>query len=195
MRMVKIFSVLTGIALAVAGCGTVAPMGAASCDQGPAPAVRVYHRTLAELTYHAVDKIASCLPAAAVAGIPVIVSSLTDARAIGQSSTFGNILADFVRSRLTQNHMIVLEPRLRTAMLLKTDEGEMTLARDPLKLVPPPAHAAILTGTYAVGETSVFVSLKLIRVDTAQILAAADFEAVRSADIDTLLGRPAIAPR
>ena len=80
-------------------------------------------------------------------------------------------------------------------MLLRQNEGEMMLARDPKALVGAPAYSAILTGTYAVGESSVFVSLKLIRADTAQILAAADFVARRTEDANSLLGLGAVAAR
>jgi FlgO protein len=62
------------------------------------------------------------------------------------------------------------------------------LGRDPHALASSPPASAILTGTYGVGEGSVFVSLKLIRGDNAQILSGADFVVWRSGDINNLLG-------
>jgi hypothetical protein len=140
-----------------------------------------------------VDEITSCLPPDVASAVPIIVSSVTDAQHVDQSSEFGNIVADFARTRLAQNGMIVSEPRLRSAMLLKTDQGEMMLGRNPVALVAPPTYSAILTGTYAVADANVYVSLKLIRADNAQIIAAADFVAKRYQDASNLLGHSAVA--
>jgi hypothetical protein len=147
----------------------------------------VYGRTITELTYLAVDKMTLCLNPDIARNVSIVVSSLTDAQRIDQSSAFGNIIADFARSRLSQNHMLVAESRLRSSMLLKTDEGEMMLGRDPSYLVAPLSYSAILTGTYAVGEFDIYVDMKLIRADNAQILSAADFVVLRSAEFNTLL--------
>jgi hypothetical protein len=71
---------------------------------------------------------------------------------------------------------------------MKADQGEMFLSRDPSKLtMPHPPYAAVLTGTYGVGSDNVFVSLKLIRTDNAQVLSAADFIVSRSGDVGSLL--------
>jgi hypothetical protein len=68
------------------------------------------------------------------------------------------------------------------------DPGEMFLSRDPSKLtMPHPPYAAVLTGTYGAGDDHVFVSLKLIRTDNAQILSAADFVIPRGGDVGSLL--------
>lgn len=63
-----------------------------------------------------------------------------------------------------------------------------TLSHDPSRLtVPHPPYATVLTGTYGVDANNVFVSLKLIRTDNAQVLSIADFVLPRYGDVDTLL--------
>ncbi len=174
------------IAMALTGCGVEDP-SRLSCLSPDARPGRVYGDTLAELTYIAVDQMTICVRPEISPIVPIAVSSITESQRLDTSSSFGNMVADFARSRLAKNQMNVSEPRLRSSMLLKQDQGEMMLGRDPHSLVMPPPYSAILTGTYGVGETSVFVSLKLIRVDNAQILAAADFEVRRAGDVDNLL--------
>jgi hypothetical protein len=120
--------------------------------------------------------------------VPITVSSITDSQHVDRSSPFGNMVADFARARLAENHMLVSEPRLRSALLMQVDPGEMFLSRDPSKLtMPHPPYAAVLTGTYGAGDDHVFVSLKLIRTDNAQILSAADFVIPRGGDVGSLL--------
>ena len=143
---------------------------------------------LPELTYAAIDKMTFCSKDIVSEQVPITVSSITDSRHLDQSSTFGNMVADFARARLAENHMAVSEPRLRSDLLMQADQGEMFLSRDPSKLtVPHPPYAAVLTGTYGVGASHVFVSLKLIRTDNTQLLSAADFVLPRQGDVDSLL--------
>ena len=155
------------------------------------PSNPVYAKTYAplpELTYAAIDKIAYCASNVVSDNVPITVSSITDTQHLDRSSPFGNLVADFARARLAENHKAVSEPRLRAELLMRPDEGEMFLGRDPAKLTTPhPLYAAVLTGTYGVGAQNVFVSLRLIRTDNAQILSAASFVVPRQEDVDTLL--------
>jgi hypothetical protein len=143
---------------------------------------------LPQLTYAAVDKMTSCAKDLVSERVPITVSSITDTQHLDRSSTFGNMVADFARARLAENHMDVSEPRLRRELLMQADQGEMFLSRDPSKLtVPHPPYAAVVTGTYGVAANNVYVSLKLIRTDNTQVLSAADFVLPRQGDIDSLL--------
>jgi hypothetical protein len=184
---------LAVISAAVAGCTGFEDPKQFSCALPAARHVRIYKRTLVELTYAAVDKMTLCGPPEVSRIVPITVSSITESQHLDTTSTFGNIIGDFARSRLAQNRMDVFEPRLRSAMLLRTDQGEMMLGRDPRALVTSPPYSAVLTGTYGVGDTSVFVSLKLIRADNAKILSAADFVAWRDGDVNNLLGNSSIS--
>jgi hypothetical protein len=179
---------LAMISIAVAGCGRFEDPKQFSCASPASDSGRIYRRTLPELTYAAIDKMTLCGPPQISQVVPITVSSITESQRLDSSSAFGNLVADFARSRLAQNHMDVSEPRLRSSMLLKPDQGEMMLGRDPRHLVTSPLYSAIVTGTYGVGDKSVFVSLKLIQADNAQILSAADFVVWRTGDVDNLLG-------
>jgi hypothetical protein len=194
MRFSKVAS-LTTLAL-LTGCSGQIVDAPPQLVQGPiCPAyerpTRQYvseSQALPELTYAAIDKMTFCSKDVVSERVPITVSSVTDSRHLDQSSTFGNMVADFARARLAENHMAVSEPRLRSAMLMKADQGEMFLSRDPGTLtVPHPPYAAVVTGTYGVGANHVFVSLKLIRTDNTQLLSAADFVLPRYGDVDALL--------
>jgi hypothetical protein len=188
MRMLRTLPGIAAVLAGLNGCAAYQGPTGVACAARPRDAVRVYTQTLPELTYAAIDKITRCLPPDIRDNVAIVVASLTESRRIDQSSDFGNLVADLARSRLVQNRMIVMEPRLRSAMLLRPGEGELMLARDAAKLVAPPVYSAVLTGTYAAGDTIVYVGLKLMRADNGQILAAADFIADRSEGVDELLG-------
>lgn len=164
--------------IAVAGC--------ANEFQDPPRYANRPSLNLGELTHQAVDRLLQSAPQV-TAGVPLVVSSITDTQHLDQSSRFGNIVADFVRSRLTQNHFLISEPRLRAAMLMKRDEGEMMLGRDAHSLVSAPTYSCILTGTYAPADTLVYVDLKLISGTDAKILSAVDYVVWRNGDVNSLL--------
>jgi TolB-like protein len=163
-----------------------------SCTAASEYPAQTYSDNLPQKTYGAVDRLIICASPEISSRVPIVVSSITDSRLLDRTSTFGNMIADLVRSRLAQKGMTVSDPRLRSTMLLKKDQGEMMMARDPRSLVTPPTYSAILTGTYGVGESEVFVSLKLLQADSGRIISAADFMVGRDG-INNLLGDSAVA--
>jgi FlgO protein len=115
--------VLTLTSVAMAGCVRFEDPPQVSCAYTSSGPIRAYGNTLPELTYAAVQKVAFCAGPSISDRVPIIVSSITDSRRLETSSTFGNVVADFARTRLAQMHMDVSEPRLRSSMLLKTDKA------------------------------------------------------------------------
>ena len=94
----------------------------------------------------------------------------------GPQFRVGNILSDIkFRTRLVQDGHTAQEVRLRTAIGFYHGEGEFLLSRNRHALMTPPSAAGIVTGTYAVGSDSIYVSLKLVSATDARIIAGADF--------------------
>ena len=125
-------------AATLSACATFHDPGQLSCHATGTYPARIYAKSLPELTYLAVDKLTLCGWPNISPAVPMVVSSITDSRLVDRSTTFGNVVADLVRSRLAQDGMNVSDARLRSGMLLKPDQGEMMLVRDPSSLVPPP---------------------------------------------------------
>jgi TolB-like protein len=124
-----------------------------------------------------------------VQGTPVVVASISDVQNLDTSSPFGNIVADFVRSRLVQKGILVPDMRKRSAVLLRRHEGELMLSRNLRALAAPPGAAAVATGTYAVSDAKIYVTLKIISEADSRILSAADFVIPTNGDNDGLLSR------
>jgi hypothetical protein len=174
--------IAVSLALAVAGCGDTQAPADSSVTSGASPANR---GDLGTLTYRAVDILLAGAPDVG-ASTPLVVATISDVQDIETSSALGNIVADMIRTRLVQDGHSASEMRLRSAVSFIKKQGEFMLARNRLALTPPPNAAAIVTGTYAVGFGKVYVSLKLISVTDARILAGADF-AVSLLDVVGLL--------
>lgn len=174
--------IATSLALALAGCGNTQAPADSSVTSGASPASR---GDLGTLTYRAVDILLAGAPDVG-ASTPLVVATISDVQDIETSSALGNIVADMIRTRLVQDGHSASEMRLRNAVSFSKKQGEFMLARNRHALMPPPSAAAIVTGTYAAGFDKVYVSLKLISVTDAHILAGADF-AVSLLDVVGLL--------
>lgn len=146
-------------------------------------------RTASRTLYLAVDRMAAGAPAV-TPNVPVLVATLTNAQRIEAGSPFGNIMADMIRTRLTQQGLTVSELRLRNSVRMSRDNGELLLARESRSVVPARAYGAVVTGTYAVGSTNVLVSLKMVSATDGRILSAVDVVLPRYPDIDGLLNPP-----
>jgi TolB-like protein len=148
----------------------------ASCvSDRPAALGSAYIRgDLGTLTYRAVDQIMVSAPQI-TRDTPLVVSSLSDVQNLEQSSAFGNIVADMVRTRLVQDGYTTSEIRLRNAVNFQKNEGEFLLSRNSKAILPPQNVAAILTGTYTATPQKVYISLKFISVSDAHIISGVDY--------------------
>ena len=180
-------AIMSGFALALAACGLAeVDNGATSAAaKGSAPAAKA---DLGTLTYRAVDLMLA--EAASVpAGTPMVVATISDVEDLNAASPLGNLVSDFVRSRLVQGGATVNEMRLRNAVRFDRRNGEIMLSRQPGKLMRAPDTAIAVTGTYAAGYNRVYVSLKMVAVADGRIIAGADFSVPRGGEVEGLLRR------
>jgi TolB-like protein len=170
--MIRGLAMAGGLCLAMTGCANDPDRSASSSSiLGVSP----YEQSdLSSLTYRAVDIILAGSPEVS-GNTPLVVTSLSNARHLENSSALGNIVADMIRTRLAQTGHKTTEFRLRNEIRLKKDDGEFMLSRTRAALMSSPITAAIVTGTYATSYEKVYVSIKLISAADAHIIAGADF--------------------
>ena len=145
----------------VSGCALLEPQfqpSGSSVTEGSSP-----YRTgdLGSLTYRAVDLMLAGAPDVR-SDTPLIVASIADTQNMETSSALGNIVADMIRTRITQDGYSASEFRLRNEVNFSKGEGEFLLSRNRRALMAAPNAAAIVTGTYAAGYERVYVSIKLV---------------------------------
>lgn len=149
---------------------------------------RLASTDLQGIVYPVVDQMLNQDPTLLPTGGPIVVGSIEDIRDVNGTTPLGNAIAELVRSRLVQRHFITTDLRLRSQVLFDQSKGELMLSRDRRAVRPAPEAAEIVSGTYAVGSGTVYVSLKILEAADARIMAAGDFMLPRTADVDRLLG-------
>jgi hypothetical protein len=175
-------------------CPTLALGSLAACQYPVSETIlasesaRLTPTNLQAMVYPVVDQMLNQDPTLVPTGGPIVVGSIADLRDVNRTTPLGNAIAELVRSRLVQRHFTITDLRLRSQVLLDRSQGELMLSRDSRAVRPPPDAAEIVSGTYAIGSGTVYVSLQILAASDARIMAAGDFMLPRTADVDQLLG-------
>lgn len=109
-------------------------------------------------------------------GVKILAASFVNRDNFDESSAFGRLVASQFMTRLSQAGFGVMEIRLRSEMGFRVREGEFALSRKTAQFMRQTFDAsAILVGDYTVDSEAVFVSSRLVRLDTGIVTAAYDF--------------------
>ncbi|MFI3135478.1 MAG: FlgO family outer membrane protein [Methylococcaceae bacterium] len=118
---------------------------------------------------------------------PLIVASFVNINDLTESSPLGRSISQQFATVFTTNGYRVIEMLLRKDVYIKQDGGEFLLSRE-LKAISHDHHAqAVIVGTYAVGETRVYVTAKVINADTNIVISAHDYSVPIDKDTKALL--------
>jgi TolB-like protein len=120
---------------------------------------------------------------------PLIVASFVNINDLNESSPLGRSISQQFATVFTSNGYRIIEMLLRKDIYIKQDSGEFLLSRE-LKNISQTHHAqAVVVGTYAVGETRVYVTAKVINADTSIVISAYDYSLPIDKDTKALLSK------
>jgi TolB-like protein len=118
---------------------------------------------------------------------PLIAASFVNINDLSESSPLGRSISQQFATVFTNNGYRVVELLLRKDIYIKEDSGEFLLSRE-IKNISQSHHAqAVIVGTYAVGETRVYVTAKVINADSGIVLSAHDYSLPIDKDTKALL--------
>ncbi len=118
---------------------------------------------------------------------PLIAASFVNINELTESSPLGRSISQQFATVFTTNGYQVVELLLRKDIYIRQDSGEFLLSRE-LKNISHDHHAqAVIVGTYAVGETQVYVTAKVINADSGIVLSAYDYSIPIDKDTKALL--------
>lgn len=205
----RLFLLSSVVSLVLTGCGSLGQVrqsiGAAPEDMehrwtyGDRPGIDGLRMAseqmlLSKRTYSAVDMLFSRSQTLVDKNQPILVASLVSVQSLHETSPLGLIMSEQISGRSVQLGYRVHEIKLRNSISLKAQAGEFALSRDLSALRGEHDAQAVLSGTYAVGESAVHVNLKLTELATARVLSSVDFivpaDRWQDRDIRSLAGQP-----
>ena len=70
----------------------------------------------------------------------------------------------------------------------RSGSGELVLSRDVKNLSEAQQAQAVVAGVYAVAETNVYVTLRILRAEDGTVISSADYALPKGEDVTSLLG-------
>lgn len=178
----------TALAALLAGCAGLPGCAGYYYGEKYGPTLGSMLRTstsLVDASYQATDALLQTVALDTVQ--PVLVATLVNVDQLTESSRLGRIVAEQIAGRMVQRGVRVTEIRLRDAVGLQREQGQLLLSRE-LREVSQAHHAqAVVVGTYAVSSRQVFVSLKMVRPEGNAVIAAHDYALGLDDDVRALL--------
>ncbi|MDT8407582.1 MAG: FlgO family outer membrane protein [Methylococcales bacterium] len=120
---------------------------------------------------------------------PLIAATFVDINDLTKSSALGRSIAQQFATVFTRNRYQVIEVLLRKNIYIQKQNGEFLLSRELVNISQDHHAQAVIVGTYAVGETRVYVTAKVVDADTSVVLSAYDYSIPIDKDTKALLLR------
>lgn len=119
---------------------------------------------------------------------PLIAASFVNIDQLGSSSTFGRIASELFAGTLASEGMLVREVKLRESLFIEASVGELMLSREVQQLTRQHAARSVLVGTYAIGQSHLYLSVRIVQADSALVLASSNMELALTPNVRALVG-------
>lgn len=117
---------------------------------------------------------------------PLLVASFVDIDNLLRSSTFGRMSSELFAASLTQRGYHVVEVKLRDQLFIQHN-GEFMLSRKLKDISSQHQVESVVIGTYATGIDYVYVTVKLINIQTSEVERAWKYRIPRTDEMRSLL--------
>ena len=135
----------------------------------------------------AIQRLVAGLDIPKLAGAPVLVATIVNVNDLRRASPLGRTLSEQYASQMVVSGFHVKELKLRGDVFVREETGELLLSREIKDIAHQHNAALVLVGTYSPAAQLTYVSLKLVRTDTGQIVRGYDYALPNDADINRLL--------
>ncbi len=122
-------------------------------------------------------------------GTTIIMATVVNIDEIEKSSTFGRLVSEHIASYAAQSGMGIVEMKFRENVYMKQHEGELMLTREISKIARNHSAEAVIVGTYAVADSAVYVTLKMVDPSTNRVIAASDYTLPLNHDLAEMVGK------
>jgi TolB-like protein len=156
------------LAFALAGCASTPPKEEANY-------ATLSSNQFVNANYKAADVLLAQLSGKLAADKPLIMATVVNIDALDQTSTLGRLVSEQVSTRMAQGGLKMLEMKLRTAVYMKRNQGELMLTREIGDVAQNHHAQAVVVGSYAETSDMVFINVKVVQPQSNFVLAAHDY--------------------
>lgn len=135
----------------------------------------------------AIQRLVTGLDMPKMAAAPVLVATVVNVNDLRRAAPLGRTLSEQYATQMVANGFNVKELKLRGDVFVREETGELLLSREIKDIAHQHNAGLVLVGTYSAAAQLTYVSLKLVRTDTGQIVRGYDYALPNDADINRLL--------
>ncbi|MEO5607262.1 MAG: FlgO family outer membrane protein [Polaromonas sp.] len=178
------------LSLAVAAVLTLA-----GCASNPPPRLGPTYEEAANNQFmvanrQAINSLVTGIDLTTLAGAPVLVATVVNVNDLRRAAPLGRTLSEQYASFMVDKGFNVKELKLRGDVFVREETGELLLSREVKDIARLHNAALVLVGTYSNAAQLTYISLKVVRTDTGQILRGHDYALPNDADVTRLLQTP-----
>jgi hypothetical protein len=118
---------------------------------------------------------------------PMLVATVVNVNDLRKTAPLGRTLSEQYASHLVNKGLHVKELKLRGDIFVREETGELLLSRELKDIAKVHSAGLVLVGTYSVAANTTYVSLKLVKTDSGQIIKGFDYALPNDADVNKLL--------
>lgn len=174
--------VLTSGALVLSGCASTPGMTRVEPSYEDAASSKFVNANR-----DAIQRLVTGLDMSKMAAAPVLVATVVNVNDLRRAAPLGRTLSEQYASQMVANGFNVKELKLRGDVFVREETGELLLSREIKDIAHQHNAGLVLVGTYSAAAQLTYVSLKLVRTDTGQIVRGYDYALPNDADINRLL--------
>ncbi|MEC5214013.1 hypothetical protein RCH06_002568 [Polaromonas sp. CG_9.5] len=138
----------------------------------------------------AINRLVAGVDVNKLAGTPVLVATVVNVNDLRRAAPLGRTLSEQYASFMVASGFNVKELKLRGDVFVREETGEMMLSREVKDIARAHSAGLVVVGTYSTAAQFTYISLKLVRTDTGQILRGHDYALPNDADVSRLLQAP-----
>jgi hypothetical protein len=181
---------VSSLALALLG-------GLSACSLNPAPYVKpeptyeeAKNNPFLATNRDAIRALLTGVDLASLTGTPVLVATVVNVNDLRRAAPLGRTLSEQYASTLVASGMQVMELKLRGDIFVREETGELMLSREVKDIAKLHSAGLVVVGTYSAAANATYVSLKLVKTDSGQIIRGHDYALPNNADVNKLLQPP-----
>ena len=124
---------------------------------------------------------------------PTIITSFADLNNLGDTTHFGRLVGENLMHELQIKGWSVTDVRLTRDLIINT-AGEFSLSRDIKRLRETMPAANVVTGTYSSTSDGVLLNVRVLDLNTGQVVGSAQTRFVKDAFLSSMIDAPKPPP-
>jgi len=147
------------------------------------------YSNILESSYNIADKLREDLSKRGISrDVQILSASFVNIDNLEESCTLGRLISEQLSTRLAQYGYKLMEMKLRReSVFIKEGKGEFLLSRELKNISAEHDAAAVLVGTYAVADSFVFISTRIVSTKDNTVITGCDYQLVLDFVTESLL--------